>query len=119
MRPEGGTVKINFDAAFDEKTGKEAWGFVVRSSSGEFMAAGAGKLSHLQAETEACVVLRNLALEPMLNVLDGPMWLLRLYLIWWLVILLCTVVNGIPIKFKKKDWAFSFNRNGLVVIFFL
>jgi ribonuclease HI len=41
-------VKINFDAAFNEKTGKGAWGFVVRISSGDFMAAGARKLTHLQ-----------------------------------------------------------------------
>jgi ribonuclease HI len=71
MRPEGETVKINFDAAFDEKTGKKAWGFVVRSSSGEFMAAGAGKLSHLcdalQAETEAYVAAIEGAVRPYLN----------------------------------------------------
>jgi hypothetical protein len=58
-RPEGEMVKINFDAAFNEKTGKGAWGFVVRISSGDFMAAGARKLTHLRdalhAETEACV----------------------------------------------------------------
>jgi hypothetical protein len=36
-------------------------------------------------------------------VLDGPMWHLCLYLIWWPPILLCTVVSGISIKFEKKS----------------
>jgi hypothetical protein len=61
-RPEGEMVKINFDTAFNEKTRKGAWGFVVRISSGDFMAAGARKLTHLrdalQAETEACVAAK-------------------------------------------------------------
>jgi ribonuclease HI len=58
-KPTGDFVKINFDAAFVESSGDGAWGFIVRSNTGEFIAAGAGKLRHLrsalQAETEACV----------------------------------------------------------------
>jgi ribonuclease HI len=52
-------VKINFDADFVESSGDGAWGFIVRSNTGEFIAAGARKLGHLrsalQAKTEACV----------------------------------------------------------------
>jgi hypothetical protein len=43
------------------------------------------------------ILWHNLALEPMLNVLDGLMKHLRLYLIWWPAILLCIVVNGTPV----------------------
>jgi hypothetical protein len=52
-------VKINFDAAFLKESGAGAWGFVVRSDAGEFVAAAAGQLKNLrdslQAEAEACV----------------------------------------------------------------
>ena len=57
-RPAQNFVKVNFDASFIESTKSGAWGFVVRSDTGEFIAAAAEKLKHLrnalQAETEAC-----------------------------------------------------------------
>ena len=58
-KPPLDRVKINFDAAFHHDTGIGAWGFVVRSDTGQFVAAAAGKLSNvkdaLTAESEACV----------------------------------------------------------------
>jgi ribonuclease HI len=58
-KPTRDFVKINFDADFVESSGDGAWGFIVRSNTGEFIAAGARKLGHLwsalQAKTEACV----------------------------------------------------------------
>jgi hypothetical protein len=50
-------VKINFDAAFLKESGAGAWGFVVRSDAGEFVAAAAGQLKNLRdsLQAEACV----------------------------------------------------------------
>jgi ribonuclease HI len=57
-RPMPNVVKVNFDAAFLDNIKAGAWGFVVRSDTGDFVAAAAGKLQYirsaLQAETEAC-----------------------------------------------------------------
>jgi ribonuclease HI len=51
--------KVNFDAAFFDNIKAGAWGFVVRSDTGDFVAGAAGILQYthsaLQAEIEACV----------------------------------------------------------------
>jgi ribonuclease HI len=58
-RPAIGNVKINFDAAYHKDSGDGGWGFVARSDTGDFIAAGAGRLKYLrsalQAEAEACM----------------------------------------------------------------
>ena len=58
-KPAHNLVKVNVDAAFRKETADGAWGFVVRSDAGEYIAAAAGKLRYLkdalQAEAEACV----------------------------------------------------------------
>lgn len=59
MRPPPNQIKVNFDAAFLAESGEGAWGFVMRSDNGDFLAGAAGKLHHvkdaLHAEAEACV----------------------------------------------------------------
>ena len=49
---------MNFDASFQESSYSGAWGFVVRSEHGAFLAGAAGKIVHaksaLQAEVFAC-----------------------------------------------------------------
>lgn len=58
-RPKPGFVKVNFDAAFKQDSGDGAYGYVLRSDTGDVIAAGAGKLMYikcaLQAEAEACL----------------------------------------------------------------
>jgi ribonuclease HI len=52
-------VKVNFDAAFMEDTKNGAFGYVIRSDTGQFIAAGAEKLAHLRSalhgEAGACI----------------------------------------------------------------
>ena len=52
-------MKINFDAAFHEQQNDGAFGYVVRTNTGDTIAAGAGKLKHvksaLHAEALACI----------------------------------------------------------------
>jgi hypothetical protein len=58
-RPAIGNVKINFDAAYHKDSGDGGCGFVARSDTGDFIAAGAVRLKYLrsalQAEAEACM----------------------------------------------------------------
>jgi ribonuclease HI len=58
-KPKEDFMKVNFDGAFHEATGTGGWGFIIRNHRGEFVAAGAGRLSHLRdplhAETLACI----------------------------------------------------------------
>ncbi|KAE8804478.1 retrotransposon unclassified [Hordeum vulgare] len=57
--PPTNSVKVNFDAAFYEESGRGAWGCVIRDDQGVFLAAKAGTLEHLSsplhAEALACV----------------------------------------------------------------
>ena len=52
-------MKINFDGAFDAKSGLGGWGYVIRDQAGNFIAAGAGKSVHLRgplhSESVACL----------------------------------------------------------------
>jgi ribonuclease HI len=58
-KPKEDFMKVNFDGAFHEATGTGGWGFIIRNHRGEFVAAGAGRLSLLRdplhAETLACI----------------------------------------------------------------
>ena len=57
--PPDNFVKINFDVAFHEQQNDGAFGDVVRTNTGDTIAAGAGKLKHvksaLHAEALACI----------------------------------------------------------------
>ena len=57
--PPAGCVKINFDALFVQENQDVAYGFAIRSDTGEDIAGGAGKLHHLrsalQGEAEVCL----------------------------------------------------------------
>uniref|UniRef100_A0ACD6AMS5 Uncharacterized protein n=1 Tax=Avena sativa TaxID=4498 RepID=A0ACD6AMS5_AVESA len=63
--PPLGHVKVNFDASFVAELKAGAYGYVIRTDTGEFV-QGAGKLSflrsalHGEAEAEVCIV----AMEP-------------------------------------------------------
>jgi hypothetical protein len=41
-------VKVNFDAAFQEESRSGAWGFVLRSEQGTFLASAAGTIEHVK-----------------------------------------------------------------------
>jgi ribonuclease HI len=51
-------VKVNFDAAFQEESCSAAWGFVLHSDQGTFLAGASGTIEHvksaLHAEAIAC-----------------------------------------------------------------
>jgi ribonuclease HI len=59
--PKQDFVKVNFDAAFQETSHSGAWGFVLRSDQGFFLAGAAGKIEHaksaLHDEAIACVAV--------------------------------------------------------------
>jgi hypothetical protein len=56
--PEGDTIKINTDRAFDCDTRTGGWGFIARDATGSVRGAGAGRVNHagsaLQTEAVAC-----------------------------------------------------------------
>ena len=58
-KPPDNYVKINFDGAFDAKSGLGGWGYVIRDQAGNFIAAGAGNSVHLRdplhSESVACL----------------------------------------------------------------
>ncbi|GJM91393.1 hypothetical protein PR202_ga07757 [Eleusine coracana subsp. coracana] len=55
--PTSRLLQINIDASFFMNSRSGGWGFIARDSTGEFMEAGAGPLTHtssaLQAEAQA------------------------------------------------------------------
>ena len=63
--PKPNFVNVNFDAAFQETTHPGAWGCVLRSDQGVFLAGASGRIDHvksaLQAEAYACVAAIELA----------------------------------------------------------
>jgi len=50
------TYKINSDGSFDPGNRSEDWGFVVRDSSGEVLAAGTGNITYAASSLQAEVV---------------------------------------------------------------
>ena len=46
-RPKPEFVKVNFNAAFKQGSNDGAYGYILQSDLGEFIAAGAGKLRHV------------------------------------------------------------------------
>jgi hypothetical protein len=55
--PEGDTIKINTDGAFDSDTRTGGWGFIARDATGSVRGAGAGRVNHAGSamQTEAIV----------------------------------------------------------------
>ncbi|KAK1628364.1 hypothetical protein QYE76_002679 [Lolium multiflorum] len=47
-KPDEDFMKVNFDGAFHEASGNGGWGFIIHNHRVEFVAAGAGRLSHLR-----------------------------------------------------------------------
>lgn len=58
-KPQGDTVKVNCDVAFDTTTGNGGWGCIVRDSAGDVVSAYRGRtgvlLHALQGELIACI----------------------------------------------------------------
>lgn len=58
-KPPDDHVKVNFDGAFDSDSGSGGWGYVICDQAGDFIAAGAGKSTHLidalHSEAVACL----------------------------------------------------------------
>jgi hypothetical protein len=51
--PEGDTIKINTDGAFDAETSSGGWGFVARDAQGVIRGAGDGRMSHAGSAMQA------------------------------------------------------------------
>jgi hypothetical protein len=87
LKPKENFTKVNFDAGNHKTTGEGSWGFVARTDEGEFIAAAAEKLRHLQDALQVLRLLnsisipelvielrmnwRKLALDQRLSVWDG------------------------------------------------
>jgi len=51
--PPADIYKINSDGSFDPSSRSGGWGFVVRDSSGEVLAAGAGNITYAASSLQA------------------------------------------------------------------